>query len=40
VALTADTAAIECGNGNVIVYRKARKPALGPIGDSFDDFIA
>jgi hypothetical protein len=38
-ALIADTAAIECGSGNILVYRKARKPALGPLGDSLDDFV-
>jgi hypothetical protein len=38
VAISADTAAIECGNGNVVTYRKHRKPALGPLGDSLDDF--
>jgi hypothetical protein len=26
--------------GNVFTYRKARKPAYGPLGDSLDDFIA
>jgi hypothetical protein len=40
VALSADTAAIEYGNGNIVTYRKHRKPALGPLGDSLDDFIA
>jgi hypothetical protein len=39
VALSADTAAIECGNGNIVTYRKQRKPALGPLGDSLDDFV-
>lgn len=39
VALTADTAAIENAT-NVTVYRKHTKPALGPLGDSLDDFIA
>jgi hypothetical protein len=38
VALTADTSAIECGNGNIVTYRKHHKPALGPLGDSLDDF--
>jgi hypothetical protein len=38
VALTADTAAIETASG-VVVYRKHRKPALGPLGDSLDDFV-
>jgi hypothetical protein len=32
VALSADTAAIEYGNGNIVTYRKHRKPALGPLG--------
>jgi hypothetical protein len=39
VALSADTAAIECGNGNIVTYRKHRKPALGPLGDSVGDFV-
>ena len=40
VALTDDTAAIQNRTtGNVTVYRKARKPALGPVGDFLDDFI-
>ena len=26
--------------GNVTVYRKANKPAFGPLGDSTDDFVA
>jgi hypothetical protein len=39
VALTADTAAIQTQNtGNVLTYRKANKPALGPVGDSLDEF--
>lgn len=36
VALTADGAAIQ-GNNSVTVYHKHNNPALGPIGDSFDD---
>jgi hypothetical protein len=41
VALTAETAAIENKTtGNVLIYRKLRKPALGPLGDSLDDFTA
>jgi hypothetical protein len=36
VALTKGEAAIQC-NGAVVVYRKDRKPALGPLGDSLDD---
>jgi hypothetical protein len=39
VALTADTAAIQNpSTRNVLAYRKLRKPALGPLGDSLDDF--
>jgi hypothetical protein len=39
VALAADTAAIQNQTtGNVLIYRKANKPALGPLGDSLDDF--
>jgi hypothetical protein len=37
VALTADEAAIQ-GAHSVTVYRKHNKPALGPLGDSLDDF--
>jgi hypothetical protein len=37
VALTHTTAAIATANGTV-VYRKLNKPALGPLGDSLDDF--
>jgi len=39
VALTADTAAIQSPSGNVTVYRKHAKPALGPLGDSLDDLV-
>ncbi len=39
VALTADTAAIETPGGNIVTYRKLNKPALGPLGDSLDDFV-
>ncbi len=39
IALTADTAAIESPRtGSVLTYRKHNKPALGPVGDSLDDF--
>jgi hypothetical protein len=38
VALTEATAAIQNPTGNVTVYRKNNKPALGPVGDSLDDF--
>jgi hypothetical protein len=37
VALTKDTAVIETTYGTV-VYRRYNKPALGPLGDSLDDF--
>jgi len=37
VALTATTAAIRNPSGNVTIYRKLNKPALGPVGDSLDD---
>jgi hypothetical protein len=36
-ALTAETAAIENPTGNITIYRKRNKPALGPLGDSLDD---
>ena len=37
VALTEATAAIQSATGNVTVYRRHDKPALGPVGDSLDD---
>ena len=37
VALTEDTAVIETTTGTVS-YRRHNKPALGPLGDSLDDF--
>ena len=37
-ALTEATAAIENPTGNITVYRKHNKPALGPLGDSLEDF--
>jgi hypothetical protein len=41
VALTAHDAAIQNpATGNVLTYRKLRKPAYGPLGDSLDDFTA
>ena len=39
VDLTKDEAAIQ-RNGAVVVYRKDRKPAFGPLGDSLDDMGA
>src|SRR5262249_6014426 len=38
IALTEATAAIQNPTSNVTVYRKNNKPALGPEGDSLDDF--
>jgi hypothetical protein len=38
VALTTDAAAIQTSSGRILTYRKHRKPALGPVGDSLDDF--
>jgi hypothetical protein len=38
VALTADAAAIENPTGAITTYRRFNKPALGPVGDSLDDF--
>ncbi|MGD0420375.1 MAG: hypothetical protein ABSA68_12485 [Xanthobacteraceae bacterium] len=38
-ALTADTAAITTLSGGILTYRKLRKPAFGPVGDSLDDFV-
>jgi hypothetical protein len=39
VALTKSEAAIQ-RNGAVVMYRKDRKPAFGPLGDSLDDLSA
>jgi hypothetical protein len=38
LALTEGIAAIESPTGAVTVYRRHNKPALGPLGDSLDDF--
>ena len=38
VALSSGTAAIEHNTGGITKYRKDHKPALGPVGDSLDDF--
>src|SRR5262249_48699619 len=38
VALTATTAAIRSPSGNVTIYRKLNKPALGPVGYSLAGF--
>jgi hypothetical protein len=38
LALTEGIAAIESATGAVTVYRRHNKPALGPLGDSLDDF--
>jgi hypothetical protein len=38
VAIAQGTAAIQNPKGNIAVYRKANKPAFGPVGDSLDDF--
>jgi len=35
-ALSEDRAAIQSPSGNVTIYRKLNKPALGPLGDSLD----
>jgi len=40
VALTKDTAAIQHkSTGSITIYRKELKTALGPIGDSLEDFV-
>jgi hypothetical protein len=51
VALTEATAAIQHKSsgvcvpqgrilpGSITIYRKERKPAFGPVGDSLDDFV-
>ncbi len=38
-ALTATTADIQHKTGAITVYRKLNKPALGPLGDSLEDFV-
>ncbi len=38
LALTDHTAAIENPSGSITVYRRHNKPALGPVGDSLEDF--
>jgi hypothetical protein len=38
VALTQKTAAIETRSGASTVYRRHNKPAMGPFGDSLEDF--
>ena len=38
VALTESTAAIQNPTGSILTYRKHNKPALGPVGNSLDDF--
>jgi hypothetical protein len=41
VALSADTAALQNpATCYIVAYRKNRKPALGPLGDNMDDFVA
>jgi len=37
VALTEATAAIQSSTGAITIYRRHKKPALGPVGDSLDD---
>src|SRR5262249_32006370 len=38
MALTEATAAIQNPTGAITIYRRHNKPALGPVGDSLDDF--
>jgi hypothetical protein len=38
VGLTASTAAILNPSGSITCYRRHNKPAIGPLGDSLDDF--
>ena len=38
IALTEATAAIQALTGAPTIYRRDNKPALGPLGDSLDDF--
>ena len=39
VAMTETTASIRTKTGATTTYRKNNKPALGPLGDSLDDFV-
>jgi hypothetical protein len=39
VALTATEAAIQ-GATTVLIYRKQRKPVIGAVGDSLDDWVS
>jgi hypothetical protein len=39
IALTDTTATIRTRSGGSVTYRKHRKPALGPLGDSLDDSL-
>jgi hypothetical protein len=38
IALTAETAAIRGSSGSLTIYPKSNRPALGPFGDSLEDF--
>jgi hypothetical protein len=38
IALAEATAAIQGSTGAILIYRRHNKPALGPLGDSLDDF--
>jgi hypothetical protein len=38
IVLTEATAAIQSSTGATTIYRRHNKPALGPLGDSLDDF--
>jgi len=38
VALTEATATVKSKTGNITTYRRFNKPALGPVGDSLEDF--
>jgi hypothetical protein len=40
IALTAAEAVLRCLSGATLTYRKLNKPALGPVGDSLDDWGA
>jgi hypothetical protein len=39
VALTESTATIKSAAGNITTYRRFNKPALGPLGDSLEEFV-
>ena len=37
-ALSSETAVIRSASGSILKYRKSNKPAIGPLGDSLENF--